>query len=136
MLGKDILTRNLKRDPYNVSNPSASKKPNQSSGIKVTLTSMSSTGSAVCSRGGRHGFIFTPACFIASEAFLGGLMKGKAAETDGGIYHLPASVPPDSSKRAAASEISVSDCASLALFSAKVLMSSCHQCEMLLFFPL
>lgn len=56
-------------------------------------------GSAVCSRGGRHGFIFTPACFIASEAFLGGLMKGKAAETDGGIYHLPASVPPDSSEQ-------------------------------------
>lgn len=26
-------------------------------------------------------------------------MKGKAAETDGGIYHLPASVPPDSSEQ-------------------------------------
>ncbi|KAK5600419.1 Era Like 12S Mitochondrial RRNA Chaperone 1 [Crenichthys baileyi] len=56
-------------------------------------------GNAACSRGGKHGFIFTPACFITSEAFLSGLMKGKAAETDGSIYHLPASVPPDSSEQ-------------------------------------
>ncbi|KAM4726647.1 GTPase Era, mitochondrial [Anableps anableps] len=56
-------------------------------------------GNAACSRGGRHGFIFTPACFITSEAFLGRLMKGNAAETDGSIYHLPASVPPDSSEQ-------------------------------------
>ncbi|XP_032432478.1 GTPase Era, mitochondrial [Xiphophorus hellerii] len=54
---------------------------------------------AACSRGGRHGFIFTPACFITSEAFLGGVMKGKAAETDGDVYHLPASVPPDGSEQ-------------------------------------
>ncbi|XP_015239128.1 PREDICTED: GTPase Era, mitochondrial [Cyprinodon variegatus] len=57
------------------------------------------TGSAACSRGGRPGFIFTPACFITSEAFLSGLMKGKAAETDGSIHHHPASVPPDSSEQ-------------------------------------
>ncbi|XP_021167956.2 GTPase Era, mitochondrial isoform X1 [Fundulus heteroclitus] len=56
-------------------------------------------GAAACSRGGRHGCIFTPACFITSEAFLSGLMKGKAAETDGSVYHLPASVPPDSSEQ-------------------------------------
>ncbi|MEQ2258257.1 Era Like 12S Mitochondrial RRNA Chaperone 1 [Xenotaenia resolanae] len=56
-------------------------------------------GNAACSRGGRHGFIFTPACFITSEAFLSGLMKGKAAETDSSIYHHPASVPPDSSEQ-------------------------------------
>ncbi|XP_047235991.1 GTPase Era, mitochondrial [Girardinichthys multiradiatus] len=56
-------------------------------------------GNAACSQGGRHGFIFTPACFITSEAFLSELMKGKAAETDSSIYHLPASVPPDSSEQ-------------------------------------
>lgn len=52
-------------------------------------------GSAACSRGGRNGFIFTPACFITSEAFLNRLMKGKEAEADGSIHRLPASVPPD-----------------------------------------
>lgn len=54
-------------------------------------------GNAACSRGGRNGFIFTPACFITSEAFLNRLMKGKvAAEADGSFYHPPASVPTDS----------------------------------------
>ncbi|XP_041864298.1 GTPase Era, mitochondrial [Melanotaenia boesemani] len=52
-------------------------------------------GSAACSRGGRNGFIFTPACFITSEAFLSRLMKGKAAQADSSIYRLPASVPSD-----------------------------------------
>ncbi|XP_008305123.1 GTPase Era, mitochondrial [Stegastes partitus] len=56
-------------------------------------------GNAACSRGGRNGFIFTPACFITSEAFLNRLMKGKAAEADGNIYRLPASVPPDSGEQ-------------------------------------
>ncbi|XP_028278273.1 GTPase Era, mitochondrial isoform X2 [Parambassis ranga] len=51
---------------------------------------------AACSRGGRNGFIFTPACFITSEAFLNRLMKGDAAEADGNIYRPPASVPTDS----------------------------------------
>ncbi|KAK9536190.1 hypothetical protein VZT92_005996 [Zoarces viviparus] len=53
-------------------------------------------GNAGCSRGGRAGFIFTPACFITSEAFLDRLMKGKA---DGSLYRLPASVPPDSAEQ-------------------------------------
>ncbi|XP_054482491.1 GTPase Era, mitochondrial [Anoplopoma fimbria] len=56
-------------------------------------------GNAACSRGGRTGFIFTPACFITSEAFLNRLMKGKAAEADGSLYRLPASVPPDSAEQ-------------------------------------
>ncbi|KAM6912095.1 GTPase Era, mitochondrial [Lycodopsis pacificus] len=56
-------------------------------------------GNAACSRGGRAGFIFTPACFITSEAFLDRLMKGKAAEADGSLYRLPASVPPDSAEQ-------------------------------------
>ncbi|XP_024249739.1 GTPase Era, mitochondrial [Oncorhynchus tshawytscha] len=43
-----------------------------------------------------QGFRFTPACFITSDAFLGRLAKGKAAETDDSLYHDPASVPPDS----------------------------------------
>lgn len=65
------------------------------------------TGNAACSRGGRNGFIFTPACFITSEAFLNRLMKGKAAEAEagGGFYRLPASVPPDSGNQTTASEI-------------------------------
>ncbi|XP_061596090.1 GTPase Era, mitochondrial [Cololabis saira] len=58
-----------------------------------------SAGSAACSQGGRAGFIFTPACFITSEAFLSRLMKGKAAEADGSTYRLPASVPPDGSEQ-------------------------------------
>ncbi|XP_028451220.1 LOW QUALITY PROTEIN: GTPase Era, mitochondrial [Perca flavescens] len=56
-------------------------------------------GNAACSRGGRNAFIFTPACFITSEAFLNRLMKGKAAEADGSFYRLPASVPPDSGEQ-------------------------------------
>uniref|UniRef100_A0A669DKJ3 GTPase Era, mitochondrial n=2 Tax=Oreochromis niloticus TaxID=8128 RepID=A0A669DKJ3_ORENI len=56
-------------------------------------------GNAARSRGGGNGFIFTPACFITSEAFLSRLMKGKAAEADGNIYRLPASVPPDSGEQ-------------------------------------
>ncbi|KAM4545774.1 GTPase Era, mitochondrial [Odontesthes bonariensis] len=56
-------------------------------------------GSAVCSRGGRNGLIFTPACFITSEAFLSRLMKGKAAEATGSIHRVPASVPPDSGEQ-------------------------------------
>ncbi|XP_018547938.1 GTPase Era, mitochondrial [Lates calcarifer] len=56
-------------------------------------------GSAACSRGGRNGFIFTPACFITSEALLNRLMKGKAAEADSSFYRLPASVPPDSGEQ-------------------------------------
>ncbi|XP_051257668.1 GTPase Era, mitochondrial isoform X1 [Dicentrarchus labrax] len=56
-------------------------------------------GNAACSRGGRNGFIFTPACFITSEAFLSRLMKGKTAEADGGFYRLPASVLPDSAEQ-------------------------------------
>uniref|UniRef100_A0A8C8GLP5 GTPase Era, mitochondrial n=1 Tax=Oncorhynchus tshawytscha TaxID=74940 RepID=A0A8C8GLP5_ONCTS len=46
-----------------------------------------------------QGFRFTPACFITSDAFLGRLAKGKAAETDDSLYHDPASVPPDSAKQ-------------------------------------
>lgn len=57
------------------------------------------TGNAACSRGGRNGFIFTPACFITSEAFLNRLMKGKVAEADGSLDRLPASVPPDSGEQ-------------------------------------
>uniref|UniRef100_A0A3B3XKV7 GTPase Era, mitochondrial n=1 Tax=Poecilia mexicana TaxID=48701 RepID=A0A3B3XKV7_9TELE len=60
---------------------------------------LASGSAAARSRGGRHGFIFTPACFITSEAFLGGVMKSTAAETDDGVYHLPASVPPESSEQ-------------------------------------
>ncbi|KAI9514051.1 Era Like 12S Mitochondrial RRNA Chaperone 1 [Dissostichus eleginoides] len=56
-------------------------------------------GSAVCSRGRRNGFIFTPACFITSDAFLKRLMKGKAVEADGSSYRLPASVLPDSAEQ-------------------------------------
>ncbi|XP_044078833.1 GTPase Era, mitochondrial isoform X1 [Siniperca chuatsi] len=56
-------------------------------------------GNAACSRGGRNGFIFTPACFITSEAFLNRLMKGKAAEADSSLHRLPASVPPDSGEQ-------------------------------------
>uniref|UniRef100_A0A7N6BIZ7 GTPase Era, mitochondrial n=1 Tax=Anabas testudineus TaxID=64144 RepID=A0A7N6BIZ7_ANATE len=56
-------------------------------------------GNAACSRGGRNGFIFTPACFITSEAFLNRLMKGKAAEADSSFYRLPASVLPDSGEQ-------------------------------------
>ncbi|XP_034746660.1 GTPase Era, mitochondrial isoform X2 [Etheostoma cragini] len=56
-------------------------------------------GTAACSRGGRKPFIFTPACFITSEAFLNRLLKGKAAEADGGFYRLPASVPPGSGEQ-------------------------------------
>uniref|UniRef100_UPI0037E85553 GTPase Era, mitochondrial n=1 Tax=Semicossyphus pulcher TaxID=241346 RepID=UPI0037E85553 len=52
-------------------------------------------GNAACSRGGTSGFIFTPACFITSEAFLNRLMKGKAAEAESSLYRPPASVPPD-----------------------------------------
>ncbi|XP_073336190.1 GTPase Era, mitochondrial [Pagrus major] len=54
---------------------------------------------AACSRGGRSGFIFTPACFITSEAFLDRLIKGKAEEADGSFYRHPASVPPDSGEQ-------------------------------------
>ncbi|KAM9728314.1 GTPase Era, mitochondrial [Menidia menidia] len=57
------------------------------------------TGSAACGRGGRNGFIFTPACFITSEAFLSRLMKGRAAEAAGSDHRLPASVPPDSGEQ-------------------------------------
>lgn len=54
------------------------------------------TGNTACSRGGgRNGFIFTPACFITSEAFLNRLTKGKAAEADGSFCRPPALVPPD-----------------------------------------
>ncbi|XP_076607014.1 GTPase Era, mitochondrial [Chaetodon auriga] len=56
-------------------------------------------GNTACGRGGGSGFIFTPACFITSEAFLSRLMKGKAAEADGSFYRLPASVPPDSGEQ-------------------------------------
>ncbi|XP_035482313.2 GTPase Era, mitochondrial [Scophthalmus maximus] len=56
-------------------------------------------GNAACSRGGRNGFIFTPARFITSEAFLHRLMKGRAAEADGSFYRLPASVLPDSGEQ-------------------------------------
>lgn len=63
------------------------------------------TGNVACRRGGRNGFIFTPACFITSEAFLNRLMKGNAAEADGSFYRLPASVPPDSGNQTTASEI-------------------------------
>ncbi|KAK5859083.1 hypothetical protein PBY51_003174 [Eleginops maclovinus] len=56
-------------------------------------------GNAVCSRRGRKGFIFTPACFITSDAFLNRLKKGKAAEADGSFYRLPASVQPDSAEQ-------------------------------------
>ncbi|XP_029375237.1 GTPase Era, mitochondrial isoform X2 [Echeneis naucrates] len=51
---------------------------------------------AACCRGGRNGFIFTPACFITSEAFLNRLMKGSAAEAGSSFYRLPASIPADS----------------------------------------
>ncbi|XP_040038348.2 GTPase Era, mitochondrial [Gasterosteus aculeatus] len=56
-------------------------------------------GRATCGRGGAAGCIFTPACFITSEAFLNRLIKGKAAEEDGALYRLPASVPPDSGEQ-------------------------------------
>ncbi|KAA8586397.1 hypothetical protein FQN60_000233 [Etheostoma spectabile] len=56
-------------------------------------------GTAACSRGGRKPFIFTPACFITSDAFLNRLLKGKAAEADGAFYRLPASVPPGSGEQ-------------------------------------
>ncbi|KAL3042372.1 hypothetical protein OYC64_020337 [Pagothenia borchgrevinki] len=56
-------------------------------------------GNAVCSRGRRNGFIFTPACFITSDAFLNRLMKGKAVEADGSSYRLPASVLPDNAEQ-------------------------------------
>lgn len=56
-------------------------------------------GNTACSRGGRNSFIFTPACFITSEAFLNRLMKGKAAEADSNFHRLPASVPPDSGQQ-------------------------------------
>ncbi|KAK6317181.1 hypothetical protein J4Q44_G00125810 [Coregonus suidteri] len=46
-----------------------------------------------------QGFRFTPACFITSDAFLSRLTKGKAAETDDGLYHYPASVLADSAKQ-------------------------------------
>uniref|UniRef100_A0A8C7RWY4 GTPase Era, mitochondrial n=1 Tax=Oncorhynchus mykiss TaxID=8022 RepID=A0A8C7RWY4_ONCMY len=46
-----------------------------------------------------HGFRFTPACFITSDAFLSRLEKGKAAETDDTLYHYPASVLPDSAEQ-------------------------------------
>ncbi|XP_070699941.1 GTPase Era, mitochondrial [Pempheris klunzingeri] len=58
-----------------------------------------SAGNAACSRGGRNGFIFTPACCITSEAFLNRLIKGKPAEADGSLGRLPASVPPDSGEQ-------------------------------------
>uniref|UniRef100_G3QA43 GTPase Era, mitochondrial n=1 Tax=Gasterosteus aculeatus aculeatus TaxID=481459 RepID=G3QA43_GASAC len=56
-------------------------------------------GRATRGRGGAAGCIFTPACFITSEAFLNRLIKGKAAEEDGALYRLPASVPPDSGEQ-------------------------------------
>ncbi|KAL6099095.1 eral1 [Pungitius sinensis] len=56
-------------------------------------------GRAARGRGQAPGFIFTPACFITSEAFLNRLIKGKAAEEDGSLYRLPASVPPDSGEQ-------------------------------------
>ncbi|XP_029956775.1 GTPase Era, mitochondrial [Salarias fasciatus] len=78
------------RESAGVSRRLAVSVPQESSS-RMLLTA----GSAACSRGGRSGFIFTPACFITSEAFLNRLMKGKVAEADGGIHRLPASVPPD-----------------------------------------
>ncbi|XP_017268034.1 GTPase Era, mitochondrial [Kryptolebias marmoratus] len=63
-----------------------------------TASCFISAGNAACSRGRRSGFIFAPACFITSEAFLSRLVKGKA-EADGSIHHLPASVPSDSSEQ-------------------------------------
>lgn len=64
------------------------------------------TGNAACSQGGgRNGVIFTPMCFITSEAFLNKLKKGKAAEADSSLYRLPASVPPDRGNCTTASDI-------------------------------
>ncbi|XP_062288994.1 GTPase Era, mitochondrial [Scomber scombrus] len=56
-------------------------------------------GNAACGRGGGNTFIFTPACFITSEAFLSRLTKGKPAESDSGFDGLPAYVPPDSAEQ-------------------------------------
>ncbi|XP_040906680.1 GTPase Era, mitochondrial [Toxotes jaculatrix] len=69
------------------------------SGPQESASWFLTAGSAGCSRGGRNGFIFTPACFITSEAFLNRLMKGKAAQAGGSFYRLPASVPPDSGEQ-------------------------------------
>ncbi|RVE63530.1 hypothetical protein OJAV_G00137310 [Oryzias javanicus] len=50
-------------------------------------------GNAGFTRRGRTGFLFTPACFISSEAFLSRLRRGKPA--DDSALRLPASVPSD-----------------------------------------
>uniref|UniRef100_A0A3P8TAP5 GTPase Era, mitochondrial n=1 Tax=Amphiprion percula TaxID=161767 RepID=A0A3P8TAP5_AMPPE len=81
------------RDAAILSRPLVVSGPQESASWLLTA------GNAACSRGRRNGFIFTPACFITSEAFLNRLMKGKAAEADGNIYRLPASVPPDSGEQ-------------------------------------
>ncbi|XP_068188099.1 GTPase Era, mitochondrial [Antennarius striatus] len=54
-------------------------------------------GNATCSRGGRNGFIVSPACFITSEAFVNGLKEGEEAKADGSFCRPPSSLPPDSS---------------------------------------
>ncbi|CAJ1064397.1 GTPase Era%2C mitochondrial [Xyrichtys novacula] len=56
-------------------------------------------GNPACSRGGRSGLNFTPACFITSEAFLNTLLKGKEGEASSSLYREPASVPPDSGEQ-------------------------------------
>lgn len=81
------------RDAAILSRPLVVSSPQESASWLLTA------GNAACSRGRRNGFIFTPACFITSEAFLNRLMKGKAAEADSNIYRLPPSVPPDSGEQ-------------------------------------
>ncbi|KAK2828782.1 hypothetical protein Q5P01_019816 [Channa striata] len=69
------------------------------SGLRGSASRFLPTGNAAWSRGGRNGFIFTPACFITSDVLLSRLMKGTAAEADGSFYRVPASVLPDSGEQ-------------------------------------
>ncbi|XP_054611965.1 GTPase Era, mitochondrial [Dunckerocampus dactyliophorus] len=56
-------------------------------------------GNAACNSGRSNSFLFTPACFITSDAFLNTLLKGNPAEADDSCYRLPASVPPDNGEQ-------------------------------------
>uniref|UniRef100_A0A3B3BMU5 GTPase Era, mitochondrial n=1 Tax=Oryzias melastigma TaxID=30732 RepID=A0A3B3BMU5_ORYME len=63
------------------------------SALQESASCFLTAGNVGCTRRGRTGFLFTPACFISSEAFLSRLKGGKVA--DGSALRLPASVPAD-----------------------------------------
>ncbi|XP_059208207.1 GTPase Era, mitochondrial [Centropristis striata] len=83
------LCARLVRDSSVLSRPVAGAARQESASWILTA------GNAACSRGGRNGFIFTPACFITSHTLLNRLTKGNPLEENSSSYRFPASVPSD-----------------------------------------